>query len=448
MKKSLAVAAFFLILKNFSLAQTAEKWPLESFLSRALEASSSVKKAKMDRTALEFQFKEMAARAQPQVYATADAGIFLNLPETFLDGELFGQPDFLAVQTGRPYQLAAGVRMDQKLIAPGFFSGGKMKDAARSVAELFVEKNEEEILFQTAQHFFQTAQNEALMNGLNANLEKIEALQKMAEIQFKNDLATRTDVKRLKVARVNLDVQKQNLELGIEYQMAVLKMLAGLAHDQKISLETASMIEKIDSSRWSSIAAPELGTTDVRLLFKNLEINRLKAKQARGENAPSLDFWAQLGGQSQRSDPNFFRNRLSDWFGSTGLGLRLRYPIFDGFGQKNRVQRLDIESKKTEEDVRQLENLKALEFSFAKKTMRQSLRNLAAQRENAALAVEVYSKVFQQYREGLASLTDVLSAQTAVSEAETALNREVFNYKLAELRFFKTVGRLKELLKN
>ena len=63
------------------------------------------------------------------------------------------------------------------------------------------------------------------------------------------------------------------------------------------------------------------------------------------------------------------------------------------------------------------------------------------------LAVEVYGTVFQQYKEGLVSLNDVLTAQTAVSEAEGGLNREIFNYKLAELRFLKSVGRLRELLK-
>lgn len=427
-------------------AQNSLKLTLEDCLDRSIKASATVKKSKLDEQALVHKIKEQRAKGYPQINAEVDAAAWYERPTEFLPGNLFGQTDYLPVQFGQPFQLVGGVRLDQKLIGPGLFSGGKLKDAFQAVAALLTEKSEEEIIFQTAQHFFQTAQNQLLVSGLQANLDKLETLRRMAEIQLKNDLATPTDVKRLQVAITNLETQKQTLLLGIEYQIGLLKLMTGLPLEQPVELLTNALTQPADTTIWVNESAPQLGTTDTRILFKNLEINKLRAKQARGENWPLLDGYARLGYSTQRADPNFF-NLNGRWFPLFGLGLKMRYPIFDGFGQSNRVQQLDLESQKTEEDVRQLEGLKSLEFSMAKKQMRNSLRNLDAQRGNTALAVEVYGKVLQQYREGLTSLTDVMTAQTAVGDAETGLNREIFNYKLAELRFLKSAGRLKTLVK-
>ena len=446
MKKLAFLLTFLVAFLGKTTAQKPIRLTLDDALRRAIGTSASVKKANLDRLSFKNKVKEQRAQGYPQVYFNALSEAWFQQPTAFLPGEVFGGDGYVPVTLGQPFQLTGEFRLDQKLIAPGVFSGGKMKDAGEMIAALLVEKTEEEVLFQVAQHFYQTAQNQSLVTGLQANLDKLDALSRMAEIQLKNDLATPTDVKRLRVARTNLETQRQSLLLGIEYQIGLLHLMTGLTLDQPVELATDALIAAIDSTVWSGELAPMLGTTEIRILFKNLEINKLRTKIARSENGPSLDAFARVGYLTQREDPNFF-NPKGKWRPLAGLGLKLRYPIFDGFGQKNRVQQLDLESKKTEEDVRQLENFKALEFSFAKKQMRNSLRSLDAQRANNALAIEVYGKIFQQYKEGLVSLNDVLSAQTVVSEAESGLNREIFNYKLAELRFLKSVGRLRELLK-
>jgi outer membrane protein len=422
------------------------KLSLEDCLRRALESNATIKKTKLDQRSLTYKIKEKRAQSYPQIYANVGLESWFQQPTNFLQGDLFGRDGYVPTTLGKPFQLNGELRLDQRLVAPGVFSGGKLKDAAEIVAALLVEKSEEEVFFQVSQHFYLTAQNQALVSGVQANLDRLDALMRTTEIQLKNDLATPTDVKRLRVARTNLETQKQTLLLGIEYQLGVLNLMTGLPYDKPIELATDALIALTDTTVWSGDIAPMLGTTDIKLLFKSLEINKLRAKTARSENWPSFDAFARLGYLTQRIDPNFF-NPKGSWYPLAGVGLKMRYPIFDGFGQKNRVQQLDLESQKTEEDVRQLENFKILEFSFAKKQMRNSLRTLDAQRGNNALAIEVYGKILQQYKEGIISLNDVLTVQTAASEAETNLNREIFNYKLAELRFLKSVGRLRELVR-
>ncbi|HNG90183.1 MAG TPA: TolC family protein, partial [Saprospiraceae bacterium] len=65
--------------------------------------------------------------------------------------------------------------------------------------------------------------------------------------------------------------------------------------------------------------------------------------------------------------------------------------------------------------------------------------------ENVTLAREVADKLTLQYKEGTVPLTDLLSAQTALSEAETNYWQQVYGYKLAVLKLLKAAGRLADL---
>ena len=82
---------------------------------------------------------------------------------------------------------------------------------------------------------------------------------------------------------------------------------------------------------------------------------------------------------------------------------------------------------------------------MAHEQFQNALRALQTQNDNVALAQEITDKLLLQYKEGIASLTDLLNAQTALSEAETNYWQQVFGYKLAVLKLLKSAGRLEDL---
>jgi outer membrane protein TolC len=127
------------------------------------------------------------------------------------------------------------------------------------------------------------------------------------------------------------------------------------------------------------------------------------------------------------------------------VGLKLKAPLFDGFRVHNKSWVFKLEEKKLEEDHRQFIAAKTLEFRMAREQFQNALRALQTQNDNVALAQEITDKLLLQYKEGVASLTDLLNAQTALSEAETNYWQQVFGYKLAVLKLLKSAGRLEDL---
>ena len=88
---------------------------------------------------------------------------------------------------------------------------------------------------------------------------------------------------------------------------------------------------------------------------------------------------------------------------------------------------------------------KKLDFRIAREQFQNTLSALRTQTDNVSLAREITDKLLLQYKEGIASLTDLLNAQTALSEAETNYWQQVFGYKLAVLKLLKSAGRLEDL---
>jgi len=432
-------------------AQPADIHPLtlREALDMALSNSAQLKKNHLDRQALEVRIKEGRSAMAPQINAGVGLDYVPGLPTTFLPATLFGGPDggYTAATLGQPWQLTGTVRMDQPIFNEAVRRMALAANISRGIYDLLTTKTEEEVLFNTATLFYQTLQTEMLLDAVNANLGKLEALERMAQLQLDNGYAVPTDVKRVRVARTNLETQRYNLLNNIQALHQTLQFLCGLSFDE--TLDPAENLDNpaADSARWQDLALEIESTTEYRLLQRNVELNRIQKRSLRGQMAPSLGLYIAAGFLTQRNDANFVAPD-SRWYGLGAAGLKLNVPIFDGFLNRRKVALLNIESQKIEEDRRLLGQAKTLEFLQAKIQFRGTLHMLRTQEDNVALAREITDKLLLQYKEGVAPITDLLSAQTAMAEAEAHYWQQVFNYKLAVVKLLKAAGQMRILTEN
>ncbi len=450
MKKLVSLLLFVFILVRVS-AQTSVLAPrplaLDESIRLALENSAQIHKAKIDRQILERRVREARSEGFPQITAGVNLDYWPLLPTQLLPGELFGQGDgtFIPVQFGRSWQLAGNVTLEQNLINESARRNVPALKTTRSINDLLVNRAENEVIFNTATIFYQTLQTEQLLRAVDANLGKLEALRGMAQLQLDNGYAVPTDVKRIRVAKTNLETQRQNLLTGIRGLRQTLQFLCGLPYEEAIDLSAEIGSPAADSARWQGLTLDPETTTESRLLAHHLELLRIQRRSAIAEALPSLKAFAMISAQGFRQDINFF-DVDRRWYGAVGAGVRLKIPIFDGFRVRNKALVYKLEEQKLEEDQTQLNGAKTLEFRQAREQLGTSLSTLRSQIDNVALAREITDKLVLQYKEGVASLTDLLNAQTALSEAETNYWQQVFSYKLAVLKLLKAAGQL-ELLK-
>ncbi|MCC7466434.1 MAG: TolC family protein [Saprospiraceae bacterium] len=446
--KLILVIATFLSVCVCAGAQPSAVRPmsLKESLELALDNSAQIKKAKIDRELLERKVKEARSEGFPQITANIGLDYWPLLPTQLMPGEALNMQagTFIPVQFGRTWQLNNSITLQQNLINEAARRSVPALKTSRGISDLLVERSEDEVIYNTASIFYQTLQTEQLLRAVNANLSKLEALQGMAQLQLDNGYAVPTDVKRIRVARTNLETQRENLLTGISALRQTLLFLCGLPFDQLLDLSAEIDAPASDSLRWQSLSLDPKNTTESRLIANQRELLQIQRRSAIAEALPSLSGFATISAQGFRQDINFFDTDRR-WYGAAGAGLRLKIPIFDGFRVHNKAWLFKLEEQKLEEDHRQLNEAKALEFRQAREQLTTSIKALRTQTENVALAREITEKLVLQYKEGVASLTDLLNAQTALSEAETNYWQQVFSYKLAVLKLLKTAGRLKDL---
>jgi outer membrane protein len=427
-------------------AQPARPVTLGESLEMALAHSAQIKKAKIDRHGLEQRLREARSAAYPTVNAGLSYDYFPMLPTQYLPGELFGRTEgsYVPATFGQPWQLTASLNIQQPLYNESLRRGTPMVNVSRHILDLLIERSSDEVRYNTAAVFYQTLQTEQLLRAVNANVDKLEALQRMAELQLANGYAIPTDVKRIRVARTNLETQRQNLLTAISGLRQTLQFLCGVPFEEPFDPVEEMSTPAADSLRWLSLPLAAENTTEHRLLLSNMELNRIQTRSLGGESYPSLSAYASGMYQTQRTDANVFGSD-GRWWGMAAVGFKLQMPLFDGFRRHRRAGLLRLEGQKLEEDRQQLVQAKSLEFRQAQEQLQNALRALRTQTDNVALAREITDKLTLQYKEGVASLTDLLNAQTAHSEAETNYWQQAFGYKLAVLKLLKAAGKMGEL---
>jgi outer membrane protein len=397
-------------------------------LELSLANSAQIKKAQLERQAVDIRIKEQRSAAYPQVKAGINFDAFPLLPTQLIPGEVLGRPDgsFVPVQFGRPLQLTGSLTAEQILYA----------ESGRS---------EEEVVYQTATIWYQMLQTTQLLRSVDANLEKMISIKAMAELQLANGYITTTDVKRIKVALTNLQTQRQNLLNAIGALKETIQLICGIPFDQPIE-PTAELDQPAsDSMQWLNLSLQPALTTELRLLSTQENLFTTQLHAAKADNWPTISAYATGWAQNQRNNLLYFVSKR--WYGMAAVGIKASVNLLDGNRRKHKMSILQLEIQKVREDLRQVELLKTMEFRQAKVQLTTALSSLRVQSENVDLAKEITDKLALRYKSGEIPLTDLLNAQTAHSEAETNYWQQVFTYKLAVLRLAKASGQL-ELLRN
>ncbi len=419
---------------------------LHHVLERALQHSVQARKAYWESQASALRMQDQRRQATlPKLQFSASMDYVPALPTTFLPAALFGgvEGSYIAATLGQPWQTYAGVRLEQPLFDEAARRLAPAATLTQSLQDLMVRQAEEEILFQTANLFYQTLQARALIRALEANRRQLQQLERMAQLSQENAQGTPSDVQRLQAALATLDAQRQELEGNIAALYASIQFLCGLPFEQPIRL----IEEALDTSQWSLLPPSSIEQSiPYRLLDGRLSLLNLQERSVRAQGLPKVGLYAQAGLLSQRTDARF---AAADgrWYPLGLVGLRMDWPLLEGPRQRYHRELLRLQVRQSEEERDYFTRAWRLEQMQARMQWESALRTLSARAQGVQLARRWAEQAQLIYREGSSSLREVISAQTALAEAETQYEQQLFTCRLAEVKWLKATGQIRTLLK-
>jgi outer membrane protein len=448
MRNITATVGVLLLAINLANAQnTSPLIGLKELIQRSINHSPKVKQAQLDRTEIDEVIAQNIGRVMPQATASTDLKYYPLIPNVLIPN--FTNPtstEKIPVQFGTRFNLSAGADVNQILYNKPLFENLRNRPIVRELRDLMIDKTKEETIWDVANNYYQVLQNIQQLNLIEANEQKLQQLLNLANIQQKGDLITKTEVNRIEIALTNLTIQKQTLADGIEFQLNVLKYYAGIPLQDPINIDTTNttlntLQDEILSWVGQSLKIEQ--SLEYKLLDRQMYLKTKEIEIAKAENYPALYFFGHLSANAQRD--NFADIFTEKWFGTGFIGIKAEAPIFNGFQARHKAQAAQIRLERAKQDEQMLREGRNLEFTNARKKLLSSWANIQTQQKNITLANAVYQRTYSLYKEGMAPLSDILNAQSAIREAEIILSQQIFAAKSAQLTLIKSLGRLDEL---
>lgn len=275
---------------------------------------------------------------------------------------------------------------------------------------------------------------------VESNLVQVDSLLKITQIQFENDAAKQLDLDKLTVNLTNLQTELATSNTNYEQQLMLLKYYMGMSLEENIELPAIDVREESASI----INTASLNNTDLELIQAQREVYAVTLQQIKAGYLPSLSLSFHSSIQNQQNDLRIFSSN-AQWFPNSYVGLNLNIPIFDGLAKNSRVKQTKIQLEQSVLDEQYLtENLK-MQRANANNALKVNRAALESQQRNIELAQKVYETTQAQFVGGIASMTDIVNAETSLRDAQTNYLRALVQVKLGELDLIKSTGNIRTL---
>lgn len=448
MKKAIIIllAVFFSVLAG----QAQNVLTLKDALQYALNNSEALQKARLEIEGGRYKVSEVRASALPQIEATSTLTNNLLVQQFVLPAEFMGgnPGEFIAIKAGQTWNAMAQVQLNQQIFNQQVFTGLKAAKSSEEYYRLAAQLAEENLIQQVATNYYQVIITRQQLAVVKANIERVAQLEKTVGSQYELGLAKKIDLDRIRVNRSNLEAQLEQLAYAVTQQENLLKYYMGMPISEQIVIPETE-VDRLEKEAVASLTNDSFDAeqlTSFQVLKKQEDLLGLQRKAYLAEYFPSLSLSGNYLYNSQSDQFNVYTRHALN-YDMAGLTLNLRIPIFDGNARRSRVRQADVELQKVREDIRNTSNALTMAYENAKIQIKNSLNTIESQRVNKEFAEEVFNSTQNNYKNGLASLTDLLTAETDLVAAQNSYNEALLNFKVAQIELIKSNGQIKSLVK-
>ena len=438
----------FLTFAITAKSQEVKSLTLKEAINYALENKADAKKAKLKVENSNYQIQEVRSRALPQITANGSLNYNPILQTTVIDGAAFGQPGtVIQAAFGQKWSSTAGLSLTQALFDQTVFTGLKAAKSTREFYQINNQLTEEQVIESVANNYYQVYVQRQNLTVIDSTYKNTTKVRDIIKGQYDNGLAKKIDLDRVSVKISNINTMRQQVLNAVQIQENALKFYMGMPIETQIEIpQTAFEVSPHSLSEIPNTAI----RTEYLLLKKQEQLLTYQKKAIEASYYPTLSLSAGYNfiGQGPKMP---IAAKPSDgvyWSDFSSIGLNLKVPIFTGFGTRAKVRQADIDLQTVKEDLNDTKLSLDLAFANAKTQIDNSLITITNQKENAQLAKEVLENTRNNYVQGLASLTDLLDAENALTEAQNNYTSAILEYKLAEIQLIKSKGELKTLINN
>jgi len=274
---------------------------------------------------------------------------------------------------------------------------------------------------------------------INEDILRLQRSLKDAYAQYQAGVVDKIDYKQATIALNNALASKKQAEEAIKSKIAFLKQVMGLAAQKPIELA----YDSTQLERETLIDTAQALDVNNRIEYQQLQtqktLDNLNVDYYRWNFLPSVSAFGSY-------NLSYFNPNIPDLysrsFPNSLIGLNLSIPIFTGNKRLQNVSKARLQVDRADLDIVNTRNLINTEYVQALAGYKSSYNDYKVLRENVALAKDVYNVVFLQYREGVKTYLNVITAESDLRTSELNYYNALFNLLSTKIDLQKALGTL------
>lgn len=414
---------------------------LEECLRIGIENNLSLAGSRNELRKAKHLLSENRAKLLPQVSAVAGFNDNFNPPVSVTDGSAYGNP--YNVTKTLQYNASAGLQLQMPLYNQTVYTAIDIARTMNELNRLSYEKAREDLILQISKMYYLGQNTVEQLTLIQENRVRLQELRDITQAFFDNGMAMEVDVKRVNINLENLQVQYDNAKSMLVQQLNLLKYVMDYPAEEEIALTPVNP-EQVESVALTGLRSD---LYELQLLESQKKLTGQQKDLIRQGYLPSLSLtgsWM-YSAYTDKARHWFHSGPSNHWYPSSGLGLTLRVPIFDGLDKRARIRKAQIDEENARLNYENMRKNMETQYLNATNDLMNNQRNFQKQKDNYLLAEEVYQVTTDRYREGIASMTEVLQDEMRMSEAQNNYLSAHYNYQVANLTLLKLTGQLDRL---
>lgn len=430
-KRTMISSALLLAFAALPLAAQQQTLTLAGAVSRALANNPELAVDAPAREAVREEVSASRAAYRPRVdFEQSFAGG--NNP-VFVFGTLLTQRRFTAANFSIPSLNTPDPVKNLKTSIVGqqlLWDFGRSRDRVESarlgldVADRNHEENVKQVLLRTLDAYYSVSLASSSLETARSSVAAAEAIVSQAQARVQSGLSVEADLLRGQVHRANARQQEIEARGRLEMARAALNRIMGAPLDAATG-DTARLLPASFPlpSEELLLAEQKKNRPDYLRMLTEVRRAELEAGARRNSMLPVLDAFAGW----ELDNPS-----LSDYGGNNWTaGISFRWNIYAGGGDSAELEAARHRLEQNRRRLAAMETTLALEVRQALIQVRSTSQQVEAMQAAESQSTESLRILQNRYEAGLATLTDVLSAETARAAARTAVAQAIYRYRIS-----------------
>lgn len=410
---------------------TTRTFSLEECIRFACSNSPVISQAVLDQQITEHGIQSRLADWYPQIRFDYNVQHAFQLQVSNINGQLI--PLGLRNTSSGQLGLTQNIFSSDALLASN--SAGQVR---RQAAQNLV-ANKIDITVNVGKAFYDVLLTREQIKILDENVVRLDRSLTDAYNQYEGGIVDKVDYKRATIALNNTRAQRKTADEMLKAKYAYLKMQMGLPDSIRLQLE-------YDSTRLETLAVTD--TSGNQALQHRIEYQQLLTQKKLQDINYNYYKWQFIptiqayGNYNLNYLNNDFGKLYQDNYPNSFAGVRVGVPVFQGFKRVQNMKQARLQSDRVNYDIEQLQLSVSTEVSQALAAYKGYLNDYYSLKDNVDIAKDVFNTIELQYKSGIKTYLEVITAQTDLRAAELNYNNALFQLLASKFDLQRAMGNI------